>query len=114
MKLGTLSNSTRCSSSVRRIRGGRTITGLRGVPYPTASGIRVTAIQTGYLLTNSGPWPRKSRCMLNPQPIADCPPMTPKTFLPYGRQWVDESDIQAVAEVLRSEFLTCGPRVEEF
>ena len=40
--------------------------------------------------------------------------MTPKTFLPYGRQWVDESDIQAVAEVLRSEFLTCGPRVEEF
>ena len=34
--------------------------------------------------------------------------------LPYSRQWVDEADIQAVADVLRSEFLTCGPKVEEF
>lgn len=34
--------------------------------------------------------------------------------LPYGRQWVDEADIEAVAEVLRSDFLTTGPAVEDF
>ncbi len=36
------------------------------------------------------------------------------TFLPYGRQSVDEADIQAVVGVLRSDWLTTGPRVTEF
>jgi len=36
------------------------------------------------------------------------------TFLPYGRQSVDESDIQAVVEVMRSDWLTTGPKVCEF
>ena len=31
----------------------------------------------------------------------------------YGRQWIDEDDIRAVEEVLRSDYLTCGPKVEE-
>ena len=31
----------------------------------------------------------------------------------YGRQWIDEEDIQAVAKVLRSDFVTCGPKVDE-
>lgn len=31
----------------------------------------------------------------------------------YGRQFVDEEDIQAVSEVLRSDYLTCGPKVGE-
>ena len=31
----------------------------------------------------------------------------------YGRQWIDEEDIKAVAEVLRSDFITCGPKVDE-
>ncbi|MDR9392440.1 MAG: UDP-4-amino-4,6-dideoxy-N-acetyl-beta-L-altrosamine transaminase [Trueperaceae bacterium] len=35
-------------------------------------------------------------------------------FLPYGRQWVDDDDIQAVVDVLRSDFLTTGPAVERF
>src|SRR5580700_9194984 len=35
-------------------------------------------------------------------------------FLPYGRQSVSEEDIQAVAEVLRSDWLTTGPKVSEF
>ncbi len=35
-------------------------------------------------------------------------------MLPYGRQWLDESDIQAVIEVLRSDWLTTGPAVEIF
>ncbi len=31
----------------------------------------------------------------------------------YGRQWIDEDDIRAVEETLRSDFITCGPRVKE-
>jgi dTDP-4-amino-4,6-dideoxygalactose transaminase len=34
--------------------------------------------------------------------------------LPYGRQSVDESDVQAVSEVLRGSWLTTGPAVTEF
>ncbi|RLC82175.1 MAG: UDP-4-amino-4,6-dideoxy-N-acetyl-beta-L-altrosamine transaminase [Chloroflexi bacterium] len=34
--------------------------------------------------------------------------------LPYGRQWLDEDDIAAVVEVLRSDWLTTGPKVDEF
>ena len=40
--------------------------------------------------------------------------MTSGAFLPYGRQDIDESDIAAVAEALRSDFLTTGPGVEAF
>jgi len=36
------------------------------------------------------------------------------TFLPYGRQAIEESDIQAVVDVLRSDWLTTGPKVSEF
>lgn len=36
------------------------------------------------------------------------------TLLPYGQQWVDEDDISAVESVLRSAWLTTGPRVPEF
>ena len=36
------------------------------------------------------------------------------SFLPYGRQSVDEADIEAVVEVLRSDWLTTGPKVGEF
>lgn len=35
-------------------------------------------------------------------------------LLPYGHQWINEADIQAVAEVLRSDWLTTGPKVGEF
>ncbi|HOM08487.1 MAG TPA: aminotransferase class I/II-fold pyridoxal phosphate-dependent enzyme, partial [Syntrophales bacterium] len=35
-------------------------------------------------------------------------------MIPYGRQSIDEEDIQAVVEVLRSDWLTTGPKVEEF
>ncbi len=35
-------------------------------------------------------------------------------FIPYGRQWIDEEDIEAVVEVLRSDWLTTGPKVREF
>ena len=34
--------------------------------------------------------------------------------LPYGRQSIGEEAIAAVVEVLRSDWLTTGPRVDEF
>ncbi|AKU16200.1 DegT/DnrJ/EryC1/StrS family aminotransferase [Luteipulveratus mongoliensis] len=34
--------------------------------------------------------------------------------LPYGRQSIDESDIEAVAAVLRGDWLTTGPAVDRF
>jgi len=35
-------------------------------------------------------------------------------MIPYGKQSVDEDDINAVVEVLRSDWLTTGPKVREF
>lgn len=35
-------------------------------------------------------------------------------MLPYGRQSIDESDIEAVAQVLRTDWLTTGPVLAEF
>jgi perosamine synthetase len=37
-----------------------------------------------------------------------------KTFLPYGRQSIHDDDVQAVVDVLHSDWLTTGPKVEEF
>ncbi len=37
-----------------------------------------------------------------------------QTRLPYGRQTILEEDIAAVVETLRSDWLTTGPRVQEF
>ncbi len=35
-------------------------------------------------------------------------------MIPYGRQRIDEADVEAVAEALRSDWLTTGPRVPRF
>ncbi len=35
-------------------------------------------------------------------------------FLNYGKQWIDNKDIKAVVDVLKSDFLTKGPKVKEF
>ncbi len=40
----------------------------------------------------------------------DCPIV----MIPYGRQLIEDDDIIAVAEVLRSDWLTTGPRINEF
>src|SRR4051794_27190233 len=34
--------------------------------------------------------------------------------IPYGRQHITDEDIDAVAKVLRSDFLTQGPAIEKF
>lgn len=43
--------------------------------------------------------------------MTDAPDNAP---IPYGRQWVDDDDVAAVASALRSDRLTQGPRVAEF
>lgn len=35
-------------------------------------------------------------------------------MIPYGKQTIDQDDIQAVVDVLKSDFLTTGPKIEEF
>ncbi len=37
-----------------------------------------------------------------------------RTLLPYGRQSITEEDVQAVVDTLRSDWLTTGPKVNEF
>lgn len=41
-------------------------------------------------------------------------PPVRKSLLPYGRQSIDEEDIQAVVDTLRSDWLTTGPKIGEF
>src|SRR5262249_53879803 len=47
-------------------------------------------------------------------PVSDGGAMTALPFLPYGRQVIDDADIAAVVEGLKSPFLTQGPLVERF
>lgn len=35
-------------------------------------------------------------------------------MIPYGRQYIDEDDIKAVIEVLKSDWITQGPKIREF
>lgn len=37
-----------------------------------------------------------------------------ESLLPYGHQQIDEEDIESVADVLRSPWITSGPKVREF
>lgn len=40
--------------------------------------------------------------------------MCAQRWIPYGRQSIDDSDIEAVCSALQSDFLTTGPAVEKF
>jgi len=35
-------------------------------------------------------------------------------FIPYGKQSIEQDDIDAVVETLQSDYLTTGPKVKEF
>ena len=37
-----------------------------------------------------------------------------KKIIPYGHQWIDEKDINEVVKVLKSDWITQGPKVKEF
>jgi UDP-4-amino-4,6-dideoxy-N-acetyl-beta-L-altrosamine transaminase len=36
------------------------------------------------------------------------------TYLPYGQQQIDDHDIQAVIDILKGDFLTTGPTIQQF
>ena len=35
-------------------------------------------------------------------------------MIPYGHQWIDEADVEEVVKVLRSDWITTGPKIGEF
>jgi UDP-4-amino-4,6-dideoxy-N-acetyl-beta-L-altrosamine transaminase len=35
-------------------------------------------------------------------------------FIPYGKQYIDEEDINEVIKVLKSDYLTTGPKIQQF
>ena len=37
-----------------------------------------------------------------------------KLPISYGCQYISDDDIQAVVETLKSDYLTCGPKIPEF
>jgi len=37
-----------------------------------------------------------------------------REMLPYGQQWIEDDDIRSVVEVLKGDYLTTGPRINEF
>ena len=37
-----------------------------------------------------------------------------KNFLSYGHQWIDDDDIKSVVDVLKSDWITQGPKIIEF
>lgn len=49
--------------------------------------------------------------MEKPAILGGSPVRETKIF--YGHQYIDEADIQAVVEVLKSDYLTCGPKIAE-
>jgi len=40
--------------------------------------------------------------------------MKKKSFVPYGHQWIDNRDIKEVVKVLKTDWITQGPKVKEF
>lgn len=52
--------------------------------------------------------------MTPPELVTETETPVRQSLLPYGRQCLDEDDIQAVVAVLRSDWLTTGPMVEAF
>lgn len=40
--------------------------------------------------------------------------METEKYIPYGRQCIEDDDIQAVIDVLQSDYLTTGPKIAEF
>jgi len=58
-------------------------------------------------------WMGTARPKLQPLAIDGGTPVR-NSVLPYGRQSIEEADVQAVVDILRSDWLTTGPKVGEF
>lgn len=55
------------------------------------------------------PWKEHKNTMEKPAICGGTPACA--TPIQYGKQYIDDADIQAVTEVLKSPFLTCGPQI---
>src|SRR5207245_1940431 len=85
-------------------------------PRPTAPRCR-TASPTARTPTTSGWTPTSCANWSNSMPESDAASAGKSAsagFLPYGRQSISEEDIQAVVGVLRGDWLTTGPAVQQF
>jgi UDP-4-amino-4,6-dideoxy-N-acetyl-beta-L-altrosamine transaminase len=58
--------------------------------------------------------PRASKVATSPSSRLPVSKGSDTRFLPYGRQCIEDDDIDAVVAALRSEYLTTGPLVERF
>ena len=47
------------------------------------------------------------------KPALEGGPPVRETKIFYGHQYIDDADIQAVVDVLKSDYLTCGPKIGE-
>lgn len=50
---------------------------------------------------------------LNNKPAIEGGTPVRETPIYYGHQYIDDADIQAVVDVLKSDYLTCGPKIDE-
>lgn len=58
---------------------------------------------------------RDSKCGLPEEIKRNCVELRLEAdFIPYGRQWIDVTDVQAVVSVLGSKRITQGPKIEDF
>lgn len=55
----------------------------------------------------------KGEVMVMEKPAIEGGMSVRKEKIYYGHQYIDEADIQAVVDVLRSDYLTCGPKIGE-
>lgn len=58
------------------------------------------------ILNFIGGWKMNKPAICGGTPVRD-------TKLYYGHQYIDDADIQAVVDVLKSDYLTCGPKITE-
>src|ERR1700731_5145656 len=102
----TLTNTTPITRSCRRSTHGamRAASKLAGKSR-RISYTRRTQIPNGY---------RSRRCAAGSRPIARIWDDMTAPRIPYGRQDIRAEDIEAVATVLRSDWLTQGPTVPRF
>lgn len=56
---------------------------------------------------------RKDNVKIMEKPACEGGTPVRKTPIYYGHQYIDEADVSAVVDVLRSDYLTCGPKIEE-
>ena len=63
------------------------------------------------LVAGRRPEERKIRGMKKPAIEGGTPVRETKIY--YGHQYIDDADIQAVVDVLKSDNLTCGPKIGE-